>query len=438
MVKKLLVILFFLIPILALSEEKKITVFELNKKLLAFSDNYQESISEAIDTIIVDGVNPSTRVMYHTIKVFYTNSAIGIATESDAIHQLLDMMVMLRLQRITWDNGCDLNICTKAQAKKMSVSLGKLETQLHILAREVFTQDDINVITSLAEKWHRDNPTRHYVAFVRFQNFDHSEDKAEIQELLSKGGLFSTISETNREIEETRYAIERGMFLLNHMPILMEWQSELFLYKFLATDEIKETLAQSQKLTQSLERITTQVETLPSNIDVLVNNNSEVLLKLTQSMAVTSENLRVISAQLSPLFLNQDDNDNGKIDLAQIQLVFKDALATSKELAIVSENLTNFSYNNDAANHLSGLVSTQLNQADSLLENQFKKADELLAKRLDDLDSRFISHRELIFNQVFKYMLLICFGFPLVFFTAYLLVKRHIVKYEKNLSTQNN
>jgi len=95
----------FLLSGLVLAEEQKISEYELNQKMMSFSDNYQESISETIDTIIARGLQLESRLLYQTIKVFYTHSVISIATESDAIHQLLDMLVMLRLQRLVWMNG---------------------------------------------------------------------------------------------------------------------------------------------------------------------------------------------------------------------------------------------------------------------------------------------------------------------------------------------
>ena len=54
---------------------------------------------------MAENVSAEERIGYQSVKVFYTNSAIDIATESDAIKQLMDMMVMVRLQRIVWNNG---------------------------------------------------------------------------------------------------------------------------------------------------------------------------------------------------------------------------------------------------------------------------------------------------------------------------------------------
>lgn len=408
-----------------IADENKLTTFELNKKILAFSDNYQESIAETVDKIIAEGIDPTARMMYHTVKLFYVNSAISIAIEADATHQLLDMIVMLRLQRLVWQNGGDETLSTKDQAKRMSLQLAKLETQLHKLATRVFTEADINTVVSLAEKWKKDNPERDYVAFVRFQNFAHSESKAKVDKILSKGGLFSSISDANYEIEETRFAIERAMFMANRLPILIEWQAELFIYKTLSTDEVTQTLASTQRLTESAERISIQIDQLPEDIQTLFDKNSKALEAITNNIARTSENLKTISDQLSPLIVSQDNNEHAEIDLKEVKLIFEDALATSKQLVSITENINKFNYDSEVANNLSGLVAKQLTQVDNVL-----------AKRMADLDNRLINHRELIFDRVFILLMAFCIVFPVVFFTGYLLTRRHIIKFGKRVAEE--
>lgn len=415
----------FFLSFPVISEEDKMTTYELNRKLLSFSDNYQESIAEITDTFIAEGINPTARMLYQTVKVFYVNSAIDIAIESDAVNQLLDMIVMLRLQLLVWRNGGHETLSTKDQAKRMSVQLDKLEKQLHKLATRVFSQADINSIVLLAEKWKKENPEREYVAFVRFQDFSDSEDKAKIEQITSKGGLFSSISEANFEIEETRFAIERAMFLTNRMPIMIEWQAELFLYKTLSTDEIIQTLDQTRLLNELIEIVSVQIDKLPNEIQSLFDKNSKSIETISSNIARTSENLKIISGQLSPLFLTQDSNDNGEIDIKQIELIVENALATTRELVAIAENLNKFNYDSEVANTLSGLVTEQLTQVDNML-----------AKRMADLDSRLINHRELIFDRIFILLMSFCFVFPTVFFTGYLLTRRHIIKYGKKIENQ--
>lgn len=421
----LIVMMSFFLSFPVTSEEDKITEYELNKKLLSFSDNYQESIAEITDKFIAEGINPTARMLYQTVKVFYVNSAIDIAIESDAVNQLLDMIVMLRLQLLVWRNGGHETLSTKDQARRMSVQLEKLEKQLHELATRVFSQADINSILLLAEKWKKENPDREYVAFVRFQDFSDSEDKAKIEQITSKGGLFSLISEANVEIEETRFAIERAMFLANRMPIMIEWQAELFLYKTLSTDEIIQTLDQTRQLNELIELVSLQIDKFPKEIQSLFDKNSKSIETISSNIARTSENLKIISGQLSPLFLTQDSNENSEIDMKQIKLIVEDALATTKELVAITENLNKFNYDSEVANTLSGLVTEQLTQVDNML-----------AKRMADLDSRLINHRELIFDRIFILLMSFCFLFPAVFFTGYLLTRRHIIKYGKHIENQ--
>ncbi len=421
LIKRSLVFL-CLIPVMLFADDGKITEFELNQKMMSFSDNYQESISETIDSIIATDLTPAARLLYQTIKVFYTHSAISIATESESIHQLLDMMVMVRLQRLVWLKGGHPEHSTPAHAALMTKQLKKLEEQLHKTANTVFTDDDINRVMSLTETWKKENPDREYVAFVRFLNFGNSEEKAQIEKILARGGLFSSISEANREIEETRHAIDRGMFLINRMPILMEWQAELFLYRVFETSEASQILELEAALQRSVDQFTQEVSQLPNALQSILSDNTQPLAQITSDLAKASENLRAISHELSPLFAESSSGEDG-VDIKQIELLFDDALATSREMVKFTENLNQLSYNEDAANHLSGLITVKLEHADTMLKEQ-----------INDFDNRLTAHREFIFNSLLMLILIVCIAFPVVFFTVFLLVRRHLIKYEKALN----
>ena len=196
---------------LANAEDARLTTYQLGNKILSFHNTYQEAISETIDEMMAEVTSPATRTYLQTIKVFYTQASVDIATGSDPPVQLMDMMIMLRLQRLVW-GSIDSSLVTQSQAESMSTTLHGLEKELLKLARMVFEQADINLILSLADNWKKQNPDREYIAFVRFTDLEESSEKARIQETIAKGGLFSSISETNVELEETRHKA-RGLLL---------------------------------------------------------------------------------------------------------------------------------------------------------------------------------------------------------------------------------
>ena len=408
-------------------EEDKITPYELNKKIMAFSDNYQEAIDEITDEFMFSAVSPASRLYFQGVKVFYTHSAISIATEADAVHQLLDMMVMVRLQRIVWKHGGNPNLATVQHAEKMAIELQKLETQLHKVARQVFTQSDINRVMSLTEKWRKENPDRDYVAFVRFQDFAHSEDTAAIQELIKSGGLFSSISDAKQEIEEARHAVDRGLFLMNRLPILLEWQSELFLYKLFSSDEIVSVLEQNSALTEAIDRLSMRIDRWPEDVNALLSENIKPLSQLTGNLQLTSENLRAIFIQLAPL-LEKDENSLGtKETLTRVERILGEFQKSAEQLVQFSANLNQLSYNPEASNHLYTLAEATLTQANLLA-----------AERVADLDLKLATHREELLKDIIVLMLIASLLIPVVFFTIYVIAKRSVIKHQHQLQKQSS
>jgi len=318
------------------------------------------------------------------------------------------MMVMLRLQRLVWNN-INNTLVTQSQADRMSTTLLRLENELLKTAKLVFTQADIKNILSIADNWKKQNPDREYIAFVRFTDLGDSEAKAKIEETIAGGGLFSSISEANAELEETRHALEKALFVAHHMPILLEWQAELFMYKVLSTGEIQDVLVQTQRTTNAAERISLAMEKFPDDVNGILKNNKDEFLRLANSIEATSSNLRMISEQLSPLFLKQDSNDDGEIDLLQVENILKKAYATSESTLNTIKAFSELHYDEEVATHMATLMSTQIKQIDTVLE-----------QRIDQLSQRALEHRE----RIFYLLLALCFLFPVIFFSGYIMARR--------------
>lgn len=406
-------------------EDNKITPYELNKKIMAFSDNYQEAIDEITDEFIFNAVSPASRLYFQGVKVFYTHSAISIATEADAIHQLLDMMVMVRLQRIVWKHGGNQNLATVQHAEKMAIQLQKLETQLHKIARLIFKQGEINLVMSLTEKWRKDNPDRDYVAFVRFQDFAHSEETAAIQKLIHSGGLFSSITDAKQEIEETRHAVDRGLFLMNRLPILLEWQSELFFYKLFSSDEIINILEKNTALTEAIDRLSLRIDKWPEDVKAVVSDNVKPLTIITGQIQLASENLRVISEQITPLLASDENSLGTKEVLTRVERIVDEIEKTSEQLVQFSTNVNQLSYNPEVSTHFYTLAEATLAQANLMA-----------AERVADLDMKLASHREELLKDIILLLLIASLLIPVIFFTTYVIAKRSVIKHQHRLLTQ--
>ena len=247
------------------SMSRELTASLLQSELLAFADRYLEAIAEATDWSASAAQDPKARAAFRQTKVIYVTAAITTATEPDPLRVLRDMIVMLRLQRLVWENA-EISYASEAARARMTKTLSVLEAQMHELAKRVFPAEAIEIIYQLTGQWYAANTERKYVAFVRFHDLGDSALRRRFDQHMEKGGLLAPVAEATREIQEMRRVAERGVFLANHMPMLVEWQAESLLYHALGLPEAQSFLSDFDRFAATGERFERLFARLPEEL----------------------------------------------------------------------------------------------------------------------------------------------------------------------------
>ncbi|MGW8272912.1 MAG: hypothetical protein ACWGN7_05935, partial [Thermodesulfovibrionales bacterium] len=202
---------------------KDLTPAELHSAVLSYADRYMEGIAEAVDEVLERRPAAEVRVLFLGTKVVYVSSAITIAAEPNPGISLLDMAVLVSLQRIVWEEEWGAYV-DNAYAAIMKEALSRLEADIFLLASKVMTEAQLATLRELIEEWRSENSEQRYVAYVRFDDFAASRQHTSFQEELRReGGLLAPLKDAVREIEKVEMLAERGVFLANHFPILAEW-----------------------------------------------------------------------------------------------------------------------------------------------------------------------------------------------------------------------
>jgi hypothetical protein len=381
-IKHLVLIISLLLVPNAQAEGNKLTAYELHRKLISFYDNYQEAISETIDTIITRRSDPDSRLGYQAIKVVYSNAAIDIAIEPDPLQQLLDMLVLIRLQKDVWSKSGHA-FSEKEDSRYLYIQLQEQEKKIINIASFVFTKDEIDNVLSLSDDWIKQHPDRSYIAFVRFSDFGESELKNKFEDRIKSGGLFASINETRIEIEAARLTGERAIFLANHLPILLEWQAELYLYRVLATEEIRTLIKNGDEITRTSNELVNIASSLPTDIGLelqkLIENNHQPIREIVENIAKSSDNFRSISDDISPIFLKSDNNEDGEIDLQQVENIFGYMKDTSSKLVILSERISEFTYDDERVTFLAEIILRERLAVDELITRHQNRTGLILA-----------------------------------------------------------
>ena len=242
-----------------------LTANKLQSELLAFTDRYREAVAEASDWGASRAESASSRAGFVELKVVYVTAAITIATESEPLRVLRDLLVMARLQRMVWSDNAP-PWASAESAARMQKALSRLEQQLMKLAKMVFTDQDIETLHALTQQWREENPERRYVAFVRFHDLEETEQKRKFESRTTHSGLLAPIAKANEELEDMRRVAERALFLANHMPMLLEWQAEAYLHGAMELPEVQALSQDFTRLSGSADRFSNTMDVLPEKI----------------------------------------------------------------------------------------------------------------------------------------------------------------------------
>ncbi len=297
---------------------RRMTASLLQGELLAFADRYLEAIAEATDWGADHTDDAKARAAFRQTKIVYVTAVVTTVTEPDPLRVLRDLLVMLRLERLVWDDA-EISWSGPESDSRMRQALGRLEAQLVGLAQRVFSDEEIDLVHELTAQWHAANPERRYVAFVRFNDLGNSETRRRFEEHVSRGGLLAPVADASRELHEVRMVAERAIFLANHMPMLSEWQAEGFIYHALRLPETQQLLDGIDRFVVTAEGIGTQLETLPEKISLEREAALENLAGLLhKQLTETLEGLaRTIRAERESAFQAIDASAGQLLPLAE-------------------------------------------------------------------------------------------------------------------------
>jgi len=228
---------------------------QLRNEIMDFADRYMQMIGQAADTLQRNSKDPDARAGIHSMKLFPVSAAFSIATDSSAQMALLDMVVLVHLQGMVWQETAPTRF-----DKDASILLDvqkDLQNEIDDIALRVMNQEQVSRLKTLVLEWHKAHPKQRYVSYIRFADFAdmRQPDTApgRSPNILSIGGLLSAfqlvnVDEASRSVDQARNTAERAIYLAERMPTLMRWQTEMLFYSLASSPESKSMVETSASL----------------------------------------------------------------------------------------------------------------------------------------------------------------------------------------------
>ncbi len=237
---------------------------------MAFSDSYTAIISQAIDRI--DRENPGYRAALHDLKLRNVQNAINIAAGQNPIGGLLDMTVMVSLQRQVSEEYWIPERWGEA-GRPLVEALQLLEREIWLIAERSLDEQEVEGLRALIPEIRERFRGQVFVSSIRASDF--AEDRRATVTKLEGGGSLLTLfqldplaglSPAAQELAQTRLLAERAFFWGKRLPLILNWQLQDVILETLAEPETQQIVDAAVRLTESTQRLTNVAEELSQRL----------------------------------------------------------------------------------------------------------------------------------------------------------------------------
>ncbi|HWQ91678.1 MAG TPA: hypothetical protein VN673_08400 [Clostridia bacterium] len=249
-----------------------ITQRELQAEVMRFADRFLTVIDEATRDLGKAVEKPEARALAQRFKVDQMSSAITIAAGPNPTVNLVDMIVLLTLQRQLLEVYWVPTVYGEG-ARPLLDAYGRLEKEIWSMANDVLQPGQRQELQEIIHDWLVRNPDSHSTGYIPFHEFAREAGRYPPGQDVQPGSIFSLVfldplarlDPTQRSLEESKYLAERGMFYLQRMPKILQEQTQYTFLDLAQTREIQNAQAQAERFTRTTETFAQAAEQLPEN-----------------------------------------------------------------------------------------------------------------------------------------------------------------------------
>jgi hypothetical protein len=240
------------------SKEKKEETYvmneaELQAHLMGFADRFAAYISQGFETFDELAPQLESRRIVQGDAVYSMYAAFLIAAEEDPDPALLDMVVMVTLGRMIYEEHWLAKLGPSVES--MVAGFRKAEKDIWEILGMVLNPDQQKELLGLIKEWRREYPDDLQFSYIRVSDFATERAKSRLARIWKPSGLFKSVEMATKQVEEARLLAERAMFLATRMPLLTGYFADVWTSQLLISPELKTLLTDLHRFADSTENL---------------------------------------------------------------------------------------------------------------------------------------------------------------------------------------
>lgn len=210
----------------------------LQYQIMSFADRYASLVANATHLFEKRLQTPKARLQAKRTQFYSLSAAFDIAVSPSPEAALLDMAVLVTLNRMIWDEYWREEVFGPP-ADIMVEAYQNLETDIWSILNQVLSAKQQEGLRNLITQWRVANPQQVAVNYIRLNDFGKLRGASQSKGS-SSGGLLAAVSEATQAVDDTLLLAERARFLLSRTQLLVGLQVELVFMEISIKPEIRQ------------------------------------------------------------------------------------------------------------------------------------------------------------------------------------------------------
>jgi len=246
----------------------KLTQAGLQALVMDFADKFVMAAWQATEEIIKSGVDAQTRFLLHQARAMGSGTAMSIAAGRNPAANLLDMVTYVTLARMNQEEYWVPKVLGP-KGQPLLQALRKLEKDIWTLSGEVLTPGQQENLRTMIREFRAAHPkAKQYMAAVPLKELAKLRGESPVAGEKEPRGFLAEVGKALVKVDEAFLLAERGMFYVERMPKVVALQTDLLLSQVSTTPMVAQLAADSNRVTNSIEKLVQTANTLPKVVAV--------------------------------------------------------------------------------------------------------------------------------------------------------------------------
>lgn len=337
-----------------------ITQEEIGAVVTSFAGQLLGFAGQLTDELKRGATSPQNRAAVVRLQLDYLNAIVNIAIGPEPELNLVDMIVLVTLMRITLEDYWIPEVF-RGRGEMLLEAVREIETDIWTAAPLVLKEKQQETLRDLILDWREENPDQYLISRIRFTDLARAKRTAAKKEQ-TYSGFLAELKMASKAIDEFTLVAQQLLVAMRVLPTVAALEAELSVYDIMSQTQVRQLLQDTGSLATVSERLVKQMEELPGWI-------SAERQQLLQDLASEEKRLRGLLTEV-----RQTMAEGGElISLANTTVNSVDSLTGRLESGPFAENLASFDireYRQTAA-----AASEAMIQLNSLLESAGRLLD---------------------------------------------------------------